>query len=273
MRLRIFQDKLLAEVDAALALDASDQRVQPHAYCIAVLLRRIVERCQVNLGIKVHEYTLAKLHAEKVMKMGQLCNSILHAWKFLPDGRFVAGRGFNHRLCRIVTSRQIRRGIAFILVDMDEFFTATRSLITHDEALAEGLLRHARTKMEMIIRADPTTVIDEDEIIELLIDTFDFARTLGKASKMTGSVLVHANTVGPLEAKKLTQRRLPTPQRSFLVSHADLAMHLFAGWTLVPFRQLQTPDPSLDINGDNNQSWRITASELLGFIKAAQQEW
>lgn len=273
MRLRMFQDKLLAEVDAALALDASNQRVQPHAYCIAALLRRIVERCRVNPGIKVHEYTLTELHAERVLQMDQLCNLILHARMFLPDGRLVAGRGFNHRLCKIATSRHTRRGIAFVLVDMDEFFTATRSLITHDGALAQGLLRHARTKLEMIARADPTTVINEDETIELLIDTFDLARTLGKAGGMMGSVLVHADAVAPLEAMKLTQRGLPTPQRSFRVSHTDLATNLFAGWTLVPFRQLQTPDPSLDIHGDDNQSWRIAASEIVSFITAAQEEW
>ena len=52
MKLSQFREKLLVEVEAAQALDGRD-RLQPHLYCIAALLRKIFSRIGDTVKITV----------------------------------------------------------------------------------------------------------------------------------------------------------------------------------------------------------------------------
>ena len=187
MRLQMFRERLLREVQEAGELSKEDQTIQPYMCCIASLLRKIMTRTGFASTIKVKAYE--RDHAGKTrpprresVGMVSLTNKILHYREFLPAVDW-ATLDHTRRMCTILSDKEGR--IFRRLVDIDEFLRVAMRIASDDEAMLAPLLRSARTRLGAIVHRRGLSNGNERaeiEAMESLIDVFDLARAMNKDS-------------------------------------------------------------------------------------------
>ena len=160
MRLRQFRKKLRVEVDAARGLKSHDQRIQPHFYCIAALLRKIISRTGDHTKLNVRVRPSNGKAKDKQISMRSLCGRILHSQIFLP----VTNKSNPGRYCTIVSDRDPDN--LFRRIDVNELLDAAEAIASDDRAIFRSLVRNARTKMNRTMKKKLT----DRESIESLQD-------------------------------------------------------------------------------------------------------
>ena len=273
MRLAMFRERLLREVEEADALPNGDQNIQPYVSCIAALLRKIMTRTGDHATIRVKVYERgdgADINVPRweSVNVGFLVNKILHYQEFLPavDPATLDDTKWT---CTIVCDKDgnvLRR-----LVDIDDFLGVAKSMATDDEAILARLLRHVRTRLGRIVHAhrephDSDT--GELEAVESLIDVFDLARAMEKDASMEGAIEVHSN---------MRKGMMVVGVRTWSVSYTTLVRNLFKSWTLVPFRQfhstIEGKGKMLDVVDHHGGILMIGAEDMMDFLGSAQTQW
>ena len=280
MRLSRFREKLLLEVEAAQALESADARFQPHLYCIAALLRKILSRTGDSTKVKVTILPFDDGFVEQEETLRFLSSRILHS------GEFRIGPGS----CTIVSDHDVKR-IRTRMVHMDDFLDAARAVASDHDIVLEGLLRQTRTNVNRIVQRGRIDAKElerkrdaerglkaealEAEALESLSDVFELARALGKGDDTHGHTTVWIN---PSDGE--TVRRLQRGEQAVLrprhVNYSALVDNLFCTWVPFPLRQWRARSclgTTLDFHGENDESWCVAVRDLLAFLKAAEQQW
>lgn len=279
MRLSMFRAKLLEEVTAARALRPLDQRIQPHLYCIAALMRRILHRARArDEGMQVRLYPNNNQpphdHQEALLR---LCGVILHSREFRPThpvARAERPPG-EEWYCTIVSDKDHQK-LSRRVISISDLLDVAEDVATDDEALLQPVLGSARTQLTRITKL-PDDEPAGDEIMELLIDLFDLARATNnttaegsmKAIIPVRPVFSEGQIVGG------------TPIQTFEVSYTTLFDNLFIKWRLSPFvqfevgegnrRQLLVEKPKGDEGGV--EFLHLPAPELLAFLQSLEAQW
>ncbi len=280
MRLSLFREKLLFEVEAAQALESADGRLQPHLYCIAALLRKILSRIGDSTKVKVTILPFDDGFGEQQETLGFLSSRILHS------GEFRIGSGS----CTIVSDHDVNR-IRTRMVHMDDFLGAARAVASDHEIVLKALLRQTRTKVNRLVRGGRVDAKElererdaerglkaealEAEALESLSDVFELAKALGKGDDTHGHMTVWLDPSGEETVRRL-QRAEQIVRRPRDVSYSALVDNLFCTWVPFPLRQWRARSclgTTLDFHGENDESWCIAVRDLLAFLKAAEQQW
>ena len=279
MRLSQFREKLLVEVTVAQALDDRDQ-LQPHLYCIAALLRKILTRIGDTLRIPVTVLPLADNFTERTETLGFLSSRILHA------GEFAMGPHF----CTIVSDHDMTR-IRTRRIHTDDFLNAARRVASDDETVLPALTRQARTKANEVVQggrvaaevlearrfAQPGLKAEalEVEALETVADVFELARTSNQANSAPGYLTIWVQPDGEEMLQRL-QRGEDVPVRPRHTSYSALVDNLFRTWVPFAMRQWRAHPrlgTTLDFHGEQNEWWCIAADDLLVFLEAAERQW
>lgn len=280
MRLSLFREKLLFEVEAAQALESADRRFQPHLYCIAALLRKILSRIGDSTKVKVTILPFDDGFVKQEETLGFLSSRILHS------GEFRIGSGS----CTIVSDHDMNR-IRTRMVQMDDFLGAVKEVASDHKAVLEALLRQTRTKVNGIVRGGRVDAKElererdaerglkaaalEAEALESLSDVFELARTLGKGHDTHGHMTVWIEASGE-ENLRRRQRGEQIVRHPRDVNYSALVDNLFCTWVPFPLRQWRARSclgTTLDFHGESDEWWCVAAQDLLIFLKAAEQQW
>ena len=281
MRLSHFRRKLLAEVTAAQALDGtSDQPFQPHLYCIAVLLRKIITRMGDSTRIKVTILPFNGGFTEQEETLGFLSSRILHSSEF----RIVQG------LCTIVSDHDVKR-IRARFINTDDFLDAAKLIASDHEAVLEPLIRHTLTTVYRLVQgggdgaevlaakrlADQGLEVEAQEVeaLESVSDVFDLARMSSKARNLHGRLALWVVPSGAEEIQRLQRGEEPS-LRPRQTSYSALVDNLFRTWVPFPLRQWRVHRPlgaGLDFHGERDEWWFLAVDDLLAFLEAARDQW
>ena len=281
MRLSLFRHKLLLEVNAARTLDGGDERFQPHLYCIAALLRKILTRIGDTTKIEVTILPFNGGFTEGKETLRFLSSRILHS------SEFRIGRGPS---CTIVSDRDMTR-IRTRMIDTDDFLDAAKMIASDHETVLKPLIRHALTKVNGIVHgggagaealeakrfaeAGLKAEAHEVEALESLRDVFDLARMSSKVGSIHGDLTLWVVPSGA-EALQRLQRGEELPLRPRQTSYSALVANLFRTWVPFPLRQWRAHPrlgTTLDFHGEQGKRWCITVDDLLAFLRAAERQW
>ena len=256
MRLSLYCEKLEYEVNEAssyLTVNGSpDQRIQVHIYCIAALVRKILER--VEGADQKYRVQVSELGHD--MKQGKrthvgldwFSSRILHYMEFLPTWPApVAGHETFITVLSDYDEHLSRRRVG-----LREFIGIARRIAERDEQLVTGVLDHTIGKLQWLMSlpaGTPTTNLDTTLMTELLIDAFDLVRMVKEEDSVSGKLpLFHYDYVMPQEGNILN---MVVERKTAELDYSVLFRSLFAGWRLHPIRAFDfQPYPNHDYGPD-----------------------
>ena len=230
MRLSVFRERILREIQEAAALDESDQMIQPYLVCIAAMLRAIISRTGFDPTIEIKEYlgfydTL--VGETRDARMREVINWVLHYKEFSPT--FDVRLGKTRRVCTILADRdsQVFRRV----IDIDEFLSIARKLVDSEEIFPHLVSRFRRCA-DRIIHSDEglsrkRQLEGERYVLEALIDVMDVARK-SRTESLEGELDAYHEVLDNMRVVEVQKRS---------VEYETIVQNLFDSWTLVPFRQ------------------------------------
>ncbi len=207
-----------------------------HLYCIAALLRRILDRLtqfeHYKIRVRERGNTTYRLY-HKEIGLKSLVSIMLHYVEMYPKvwGNFMTGHVKYITLLspedqnkKKLTTRE------FVLADL---LGIAKQIAEDDKRIMDALLKHTKGELNKVIRS----CSDENRILEIetrdsLEDCFELLRKTGTGNLPDGSI------TGFREQRQGVK---VVGMQSFKIEYKDLFDNLFTEWSFCPFFHLLEP--------------------------------
>ena len=283
MRLIFFQEKLKQEIKELEEFIQGDcilsQRIQPTIYCIAALLRKILERLP-KLGKAIEKVNVIEMPdwnsplprvIGRSINLPDLLDVIIHYIEFLPSSYSSAVSPLRTRHITVLSDTDcgLRRR-EFAIAD----FIAVAKQIAEDDALIIScLVPRAKKLLGEIVHSSSDKKFIEIKTREILIDFFDVAWKIKEGNWPEGKITIFRE-----ERKGLELMGVQTEETEYKV----LLQKMNNEWWFGPFRQFEPYQKQTNVlefqckmidlqsfSSEHFEHFMIRAKDLLDVLDAS----